>query len=363
MDVKEAEISNKQFKYIVALFLQGTLLYVTYYLQKGGRDTYILLPIAAIGGIFIGCLNAGFTKMFPEGDLSTIFCQILGKFAGKLFGVLYAVFFVIICAINLRQTGQFVASNLLSDQNWILITVVFTIVCLYAAKNGPGFFSYIGAIGCFFLLFMSAVLLLCVLPHMNKNNFMPVLVQTAATYADSLIFITAVPFSEIFMLLMFAPYVKGGIKKSTYAKGIAIATVFIVASLVRIIAVFGPLIKSFSYPTFEIIYIINFGSSLSRVESFFSPFIIFALFIRVAIMLFCITKLACSIIGKQKRACDYMVYIVSFFVLVVTVYIADSNEKLLEIMLNLVGYAAFVLLIILPTIIFLLAKVKNKKKM
>ncbi|MBE7066613.1 MAG: hypothetical protein E7385_03570 [Ruminococcaceae bacterium] len=362
MDIKEAEISNKQFKYIVALFLQGTLLYITYFLQKGGRDTYIMMMVAAIGGILIGCLNAGFTKLYPGGDIVTILCHVFGGVIGKIFGLVYGAFFLLICAINLRQTGQFVASNLLPDQNWIIIAVVFTIVCLYAAKNGPGFFSYIGAIGCFFLLFMSAVLLLCVLPHMDKNHFMPVMVQPVESYVDSLIFITAVPFSEIFMLLMFAPYVRGGIKKGSYIKGIIIATIFIVASVVRIIAVFGPLIKSFSYPSFEIIYIINLGSSLSRVESFFSPFIIFALFIRVAIMLFCITKLACRVIGEKKRLSDYMIYIVSVLLLILTVYIADSNEKLLEIMLNLVGYVTFVMLVILPIIIFIIATVKNKKK-
>ena len=362
MDVKEARISNKQFKYIVALFLQGTLLYVTYFLQKGGRDTYIMIILAALCGMLIACMNSGFTKMYPGGDLATIFCHVFGKVIGKIFCVIYAAFFLYLCAVNLRQTGQFVATNLLSDQSWILIAVVFTVVCIYAAKNGPGVFSYIGAIGCFFLLFMSAVLLLCVLPHMNGEHFMPAMVQSPATYADSLIFITAVPFSEIFMLLMFSPYVKGGIKKGSYIKGITIATIFIVASVVRIIAVFGPLIKSFSYPSFEIIYVINFGSSLSRLESFFSPSIIFALFIRVSIMLFCVTKLTISVVGEKRRLADYIAYIVSALLLILTVYIADSNEKLLEIMLNYVGYVTFVMLVVLPAVIYIIAKVKNKKK-
>lgn len=362
MDVKNAEISNKQFKYIVALFLQGTLLYVTYFLQKGGRDTYIMLPIAAGGGILIACLNAGFTKIYPGGDLVTIFCDVLGKIAGKILCIVYAAFFLYLCAVNLRQTGQFVATNLLSNQSWILIVAVFTVVCLYAANNGPGFFSYIGAIGCFFLLVMSAVLLLCVIPHMSIDNFMPVMVQDPKAYADSLIFITAIPFSEIFMLLMFSPYIKGGIKKGTYIKGIVIATIFIITSVVRIIAVFGPLIKAFSYPSYELTHIINLGSSLSRVESIFSPSIIFALFMRVAIMLFCITKLAKRVVGSRRRITDYMVYIVSFCLIILTVYIADSNEKLLEIMLNYVGYITFVMLIILPIVIYIIAKVKNKKK-
>jgi len=57
-----------------------------------------------------------------------------------------------------------------------------------------------------------------------------------------------------------------------------------------------------------------------------------------------------------------MIYIVSVLLLILTVYIADSNEKLLEIMLNLVGYVTFVMLVILPIIIFIIATVKNKKK-
>lgn len=355
------EISNKQFKYIVALFLQGTLLYLTYFLQKGGRDTYILFAVAAVGSLLIALLNSSFTKIYPGADITDIFTTVFGRILGKILGCIYFIFFMYLCAFNLRQTGQFVATNLLSGHSWVLIVVIFVVVCLYAAGNGPEFFSYTGVIGCVALLFMSAILLLCVLPHMEVDHFLPVMVQDYSTYTDSIIFMLAIPFSEIFLLLMFSPCIKGGIKAGSYIKGIAIASVFIITSLIRIIAVFGPIVKSFSYPSFELTHIINLSSSLSRVESIFSPFILFALFMRVAIMIYCISRLGVRIVGEKRRAAGFVPYIVSALLVVLTVKIAGSNEELLEIMLDSFGYVAFAMLIVVPVVIYIVGRVKNDR--
>ena len=356
-------MTKRQFIFIIACFIQGSSLYTMYYYHMTSNETWMTFICGVLLSLLLMYLYSELCETHPSRDLVQINEAVYGKVFGKILSLAYLYSFIVSCSVALRETGQFVAGNLLMETNWLHILLIFLIVCAWASNSGIKYFASVSTFTCLFMYGFSILLIILLLPQRQFKFMLPMMQNTPSEYARSIGTTIAMPFTELCALMMIVPELDREKDKKklwkNFALGIAIGAPFLLITILRDTLILGPLMTTFSYPTYEVIRLINYNM-FSHIETLYGALLIFLLFFKAAIVFYCITRMLTQIFKCQRN-----IVFTSFtagLLMLTTQQLSSSNIQLLNLVMTKIPYLLLIIQVGLPIVTLIIAKIKNAVK-
>lgn len=284
---EKGSITPNHFIFCVACFILSSPLVQAFYISIIKQESWIAIIAGFLAFIPVLLLYFSLIKSFPQKNLIQINDLVFGK-TGKAVSLLYIWFFLTIGSLNIRDAVSFVSINILPETPPVVIGITFIAVCAWSARSGfetlvrhVMFFIFIS-----FLLIISSTLIS--INNMNMENLLPVFSQEFAEYARASHVVAAIPIGEIFIFLLFIPFVTGkhaDIKKA-YFFGALIGLAGILIIFLRDILVLGDAITIAQYPSFETQRLIDVEEFFTRLEIFYALAIIIMLFYKTSVIIY-----------------------------------------------------------------------------
>lgn len=360
-------VSARCFFAIVVCYLQGTLLYTMYDYQSLGHDAWVALFVA--GALFVPCALL-YCALFARGGreaLPGLLERAYGQRGGKVCAALYAVYFIYMCALNLRQSVQFVNANIMTEiPNW-LPTVLLLIPCLLACRAGLRYFSSV-APALSAILYLLLLLLSCLLLRSLRPDFLlPVLHAKPFEYLRGSLLCFTMPFGELVCVLLMMPHVRFTPARTrtlplfrSLLGGFLLGFLFMAVIVVRDSMILGPFSTVMSYPSYEVIRFARVGNVLARIESIFDLPFLFILSFRLSVQLWCAAELLRELLpeGRVRRLTVPGVCVLAGLL---SQYMTRSNVGLLNWVLSRLPLLLLVPQLLIPGVAFLVLACKKRK--
>lgn len=356
-------MTKKQFIFLIACYIQGSVLYTMYYYQRIGNEAWISFIFGTLLGLLIVAIYGRLCETHRSACLVKLNEEVYGKIPGKILSVFYIYSFLISNSIMMRQTGQFIAGDLLMETNWIYILMVLVLVCAWASNSGMRYFASVAPFTCIAMYIFTIFLCLLLLPNIELKHLFPMGQKPVSEYVRSVGLCAAMPFSELSILIILVPELKTGDHKTGFWKqftlGVLVGSPFILITILRDTLVLGPLLKSFSYPAYEVIRLINYNA-FAHIETLYGAFLFFLLFFKTAVIFYCFTKAFAQIFGTQKNI--VFTAFIAGLTMLGTQQIASSNIKLLELVMTRIPYILLAIEAVLPLITLGVSELKRLGK-
>lgn len=320
-----------------SLFLGGG---VSLILTAGQKDAWIGIIIGFLIGI---CIIYFYTQL--SNSINGSFSNYLKKKTplNILIRLSLLVLYVLIIFLLIIIFSTFIYSYYLPFTKAIVSSAPFIFLAVFLGSKGSKTIARVAqalfGIGIFIFILKTLALFF----YIDFQNFLPIL-----TIKNSSLFITAINY----VVLTTTPYLllideKSNLKNNLISYTISFVTLFIM--FIYIIGCFGNnLIRTFSYPEFTILRLINYFNFIQNVESFLAINWLFDIFIAFAFA----TK-------KIKDVCFYknnlFTYLITFAILFIVGNFIISDYKI-----TISIYHRFILVfLILEIIIFTLLSLKK----
>jgi len=230
--------------------------------QDAWLSMLLVIPLALPVALIIAKLGS----LFPGQTLVEYPTQILGKWPGKLLGLLYLLWFFQISAVMIREYSNFLVDVFMRDTPIIAFSIIVVALAAYTVKKGLEVLARVNDIFLPLILISILILILLIIPEMNINRFLPVFDAGAVE-----IFRGAVsPWAwaaEVSTFAMLIPF----IAQPGQALRIAVTTIPLVGLFFTLlaaatVATFGPVIGNMIYPVLNTARVINIAQFIERPE-------------------------------------------------------------------------------------------------
>lgn len=359
MGPDKTQISGKQFMLIIACFLQSSSLLTSYLTVVTKNDTWMIGIFAFVLCIPLYLLYKTLIDMFPGKNFLQMLEETFGKVIGKIIGVLYLVFFLMLAALNTFDTMTFTNLTLLPNTPVCIIAISLLLVASFAVRKGiksvsRGSFAFV--VFSFFVLIFSIFL---ILPQMQISNFLPIFNQKPINYVQATNILIAIPYGEIIALLMLAPNIKQENKNmfKYFFGGLVMGAIHLLLIKVRDVGLLGSMYDMFSIPSLVVFRTVNVGEALSRIEILFSVVLIFVLYFKITLLYY--ISLMSVVQLFNLKSYSNLVLIVGAFILFLALTITPSPIKQAAHARETAPFAWAIPEIVIPLILFAVAKIKN----
>lgn len=280
------KISGRQ-----ATFLMVTMIFATVILfvpgitaKHAGQDGWLSVIFATGGGLLIARLVTSLSLRFPDKTIFEYPCEIMGRWPGKLVGLLYVWWYLHINSEVLREFGSFLVAAFMPDTPIIVFHLVAVAIAAYTIRNGLEVFTRANEI--FLPLILGSIVTLFVLAIMDMDfkRLLPVFEADVADIVKG----AAAPlawFGEIVTMAVVIPYLnKPGEAHRVAALAVLICGSFFLLTVVGVLAIFGPhLTGAFMFPSLNGARIISIANFLERLEAVVMVIWVTGGFVKVAI--------------------------------------------------------------------------------
>ncbi|TJY41288.1 spore gernimation protein [Cohnella pontilimi] len=266
--LEEEKIGSRQLAVLVVMFTVGTsmLLVPGELAAEAKQDAWI----ASILGVGLGLLSVLlFWKLgdrFPDRTAAEYSELLLGKWLGKAMSVLFFSFCFMLSAVLLRDVGEFVSTQVLTETPIEFVHLLFLLIVVLGVRLG---LAPIGRAAEIFFPWMVLLFLVVVgflwpyakienLKPLMEDGFKPVLLGGVQMFT----------LQEYVIFLMILPFVDNIHKRgSAMLKGALVGGALVVIVTLDCILVLGPNVTTlYVYPAYVLAQKIDIGEFLSRIQ-------------------------------------------------------------------------------------------------
>lgn len=170
----------------VSMF-QGTSVFITFVLstidifvpyltvQRAGRDGWISVFLMMLFNLPLVATLLALTLRFPRQNIIGYSQLILGVWPGRLVGLLYLFFMLLIGVVTTRELMEIMSIAFLQHTPQIVVGMLAVALTTYAARSGLEVVNRVNGIllplGMFFLVFVG----FAALPRADLNRYLPIL--------------------------------------------------------------------------------------------------------------------------------------------------------------------------------------------
>jgi spore germination protein KB len=175
--IEKGKISSFQMGMIMYPTIQATaiLLVPAITAVHAKRDMWLSPIWASLIGLLTMYIAHLLNKLYPDKTLIEYVELILGRFLGKVVGLIFLLFFLHNSGILIRQYGEFIIGTFLTQTPLIVIMGTMILVCSFNVRGG---LEVIGRSAQMFVpmvlvLFIWIVILL--IPDLDPKNMLPIM--------------------------------------------------------------------------------------------------------------------------------------------------------------------------------------------
>lgn len=245
----------------VVLEIPGMLIF------NSGRDTWLSVIIAWSMDVLLAIVYAYMTLRFYGQNFVQYSITILGKYFGRIVGIMFPIFFMLVTALLLRVLSILLISFFLPGTSVEIILFFCCILIIYAVKKGIEVIARVCEILSPFFLSSLLILFFLALPSMKIERLEPQLSEGIYPIITGSLFI--LPFFGICIIMSMYGPICNHPENIFLAKYVAVSIgAFVVCLLVLLsIGVFGVKVSgNMLNPGLELARYIRMGEYFERVD-------------------------------------------------------------------------------------------------
>lgn len=287
MKLEKGEISSSQLMFLVAGFIQGSLVTLAYNDKITKQDTWLAVLAGLVLSVPFVLVYLALAQKFPGKNLIQIHDIIYGPYLGKLISALYLSFFLLIIAANLRIIGEFLITYIMPETPMLAIVIMFTFICAWAVRSGIEVIARTSFVFVVITIMSGLLTFVLLVKEMKLTNFLPVFETPLKDFIHGTHIMASIPFCEIFVFLMVIPYVnKIKQAKSSVLLGLIIAGATVLTISVRNTAVLGITSSIMVSPNIEAVRLIDIANIITRLEVLDLTVLLVTLFLKVSVFFY-----------------------------------------------------------------------------
>lgn len=358
MEIEKGKISSSQLMFLIAGFIQGSTLTVTFSFIVAKQDTWLTVLAGWLVGLPFVLVCIALAQKFPGKTLVQINDIVFGPYLGKLVTAIYLGFVLTVNGEYLRYLGDFILVYIMPETPIVVILVMFTCICAWAVRSGIEVTSRFSGIFVVVTLIIVISTFVLLLKDMKLSNFLPVLETPLKDFIQGTHIMEAIPFGELFAFLMIIPYLnKLKQAKSSVLLGYIIGGATVLITTVRDIAVLGATTAILAQPSFEAVRLIEIAKVLTRLEIFVAIALLITLFIKVSVFYY----VTVTSIAQMFSLRSYLPLVPPIGIILIAfgIWMADSYMEQVYSTLHYYPFIAMPCEILLPSLTLIIAKIRG----
>jgi len=252
--MEQPHITGHQLRLIIvsSITVTGHLLFVPIVFDMAGRDGWLSLLMAIIPGLLSALVLSILGVRASGKSLIELSCILMGKVIGKLAGLIYVGYFLLIPAITLRALMNFMTEVFMQQAPSLIFGILFLSVCAYAVFMGLEAFLRVNEVLLPLLIIAGVLASSMSYPDKEYQNLLPIMEGGIAPVLHGSIPLIAL-MAEIVVIGMVQPALNTpAVLRKANMGAILIISALFVGPLTGPIAVFGvELAAKQIYPTYE----------------------------------------------------------------------------------------------------------------
>lgn len=287
MKLEKGIISSSQFTLLIAAYVTGSVVTVTFASHIASHDNWLTVLGGFVISLPIILLYGTLAQTFPTQNLVQINDLVYGPYIGKLISLTYLFYIFLVLISNLRFIGDFILTYLLPETPLSVTILLFVMIIAWAVHSGIEVIARM----VFPLMTVSIIFLvitiILLIKDMDPTYFLPIFEVPIDKFIHAVHIMLTIPFCEVVLFLLVFPSVqeKKRITRS-YLFGFSIGAAYIFIVIVRNVATLGPYGDILTGPSYEAVRQINVGQFLTRLEVLFAIALIMMVFIRCSLLLY-----------------------------------------------------------------------------
>jgi spore germination protein KB len=265
--LEKGKISSTQLIFLIISYNVAISVIITVG-AEAKQDAWLAVLLGTLISIGLAWFYLALANRFPGKTLIAIHDIVWGPFWGKLYSIIFLIFFL---HENSLLDGAFIYFQkefLLNTPALILAFLGVGLAVLLASRG----LEVLARCNQLIVIFCSTnwiILFFMILPEIRLSNFQPVLQTPFSLLVRTTLRCVAFNFSTGYIFLMVFPYVSDNHKIfATIIKGGAISALILLMGIVMTTGVLGPATNYFVYPALSATRLINIGELFSRMEIF-----------------------------------------------------------------------------------------------
>jgi len=267
MNIEKGKISSQQLLFLVAGFVQGSVLLIDFTVGITEQQTWIVvfIGLAITTPFFLSFVMLA--KRFQGMNLIQINDVVYGRLMGKVVSAYYIFFFLMPLSFNIRDLGELYITFLMPDTPFIFFLTVFTATCAYAVAKGIEVLARVSHLFVVTGLFVIISTFILLIDQMDFSNFLPFFELPFVRMFQGIHIMSAIPFGEtlVFLVIMGCLNNTKHMIKNSYI-GLLIGTISLLIVSARNTAVLGRTQTIWTSASFQSIRLIDIGTVLTRMD-------------------------------------------------------------------------------------------------
>lgn len=352
-------LSNKEGIALLTLFILGS----TIILGTGteaGRDDWLALTLAAVMAAPVFLVYARIIYLYPGKNLYSILDILIGRFAGRIIGLLYIWYAFHLGTLVTVNFSEFMITVGLRHTPRIIPTLILLLLCAWIIKDGLDVIGRWSSLTLPVVVSFIVLTTLLLIPQLNASNLLPIL-ENSSKFLKGAFDSFSFPFAEtIIFLLVISRFKSRASSFKIYFWGLLLAGGILLIITVRNMAVLGPdLLDSSYFPSHIVSRRIDVTDFLQRLEILVAVIFVFAGFTKISLCLLAACKGLAYLINMK----DYRVVATPMAMLMInfSLIIYKSAMEMVAFV-PVYKYYAMPFQVFIPVIILILAEIRTRRR-
>jgi len=361
MSIEKGKISSQQLLFLIAGFVQGSILLIDFTVGITEHQTWMVIIAALAITAPVILSYAVLAKRFPGMNLVQINDMVYGRFLGKVVSIYYIFFFLMTLSFNIRDVGELYVTFLMPDTPFIFLLVAFTATCAYAVTKGIEVLARVSHLIVATGMFVIISTFILLIDQMDFSNFLPLFELPFIRIFQGIHIVSTIPFGEAVALLM----IMGCLNKTEHAVkntffGLLIGAVSLLIVSVRNTAVLGRTETIWTSTSFQSIRLIDIGTVLTRMDFLIGIGQTILIFLKYSIFFYALVVALSQLFGLKSYLPLVLPLAGIEVIIAATVYQSPVDHAMITQNAGIIYSAPLVFVI--PPLSLLIAKIRGLPK-
>ncbi len=323
------------------------------------EDSYLCMILGTIIGIFIVCLYTKLININPNKNINENILYIFGDKIGRIIIILLSLFIFSFGIIILYNVVNFIISEYLYYTPNYAVTITLTIPIIYLLSHNVKVICRTSII-LFFISFTLYILsIIGLIGGTNFSNLLPILSNGSNTIIKGTTLYIAYTTLPLFLITIIP---KNRIKNcknfnKKVIKYYLLSSIITTLTCIILLSVLGvDLATLYNYPSYHMLSKIALGGFIKRIESLLAIQWIICIYFMLVFINYYIKSSLSTIFCYNK----YFSFIIPVTMMYFSIIIFKNNTISLVFEMNYYPYLLFIFLLIIPFIIYIVSKKRNK---
>lgn len=358
MRIEKGIITSKQLTFMVIGLVQGSVLTLSFVYGITKQDTWIAVVTGLILTLVMVYIYTSIMNIFPKRNIIEINNKVFGRVIGTFISLIYIYHLFLVVPRNLRFIGDFVKQDLLIETPFLVIITVFTLICAYAVKSGLEVIARCATILVILSFAIAITIVTLIFKEVHLTNLLPMFQINLKEFIQGTHIIFAIPFSEVILFLMIAPYTDEPIKiRKSLFTGMIISGLYVCYISLRNIATLGPITYNSAFPSYKEVSLIEVGNVLTRIDVMVAVFFFLTLFTKVCFFYYTSVLAIAHVLNLREY--KFLVLPCGIIAICFTFTMFNSLIDEIDIGSNIYPFYSFIIEAIIPILTLIIAKLRK----